>query len=175
MVRRRNLILILIGIGVLGFIAIQFIPVGNFIPALARSNPPIFREIKWDSPQTEEIVRNACYDCHSNETEWPFYAYIAPVSWLVAHDVNDGRSHMNFSEQSANDIDPEAMIDQIERGNMPLPQFQLLHPEARLTDEQKQILYAGLRASLHGTNGGSRAVQPPVATPEVGNEDSDFE
>ncbi len=148
--RRRNQILIGIGIIVIGFIVLQFIPFGNFIPVLARTNPPVTSQIAWNSPETEQLVRTTCYSCHSNETEWPFYAYVAPMSWLVLHDVNEARQKLNFSEQTADEIDPSVLVEQIDKGNMPPIQYLLLHPEARLTDEQKSALRTGLRASLHG-------------------------
>ncbi len=152
--RRRNLVLIVIVIAVLLLLAIQIIPIGSIVPALAQTNPPVQSQIVWDSPQTEQLVRGACYDCHSNETVWPAYASVAPVSWLLAHDVNDGREQLNFSVQSADQIDPEELVQQIERGEMPKPIYLPLHPEARLTDAQKQALIDGLRASLHGTRRG---------------------
>ncbi len=147
---RRNQILIGIGIIVIGFVILQFIPFGNFIPVLARTNPPVKSQIVWNSPETEQLVRTTCYSCHSNETEWPFYAYVAPMSWLVLHDVNEARQKLNFSEETADQIDPSVLVEQIDKGNMPPIQYLLLHPEARLTDAQKETLRTGLRASLHG-------------------------
>ncbi len=147
---RRNQILIGLVIIVIGFVVLQFIPFGDFIPALARTNPPVKSQIAWNSPETEQLVRTTCYGCHSNETEWPFYAYIAPMSWLVLHDVNEARSKLNFSEESADSIDPSVLVEQIDRGSMPPIQYLLLHPEARLSDAQKEALRTGLRASLHG-------------------------
>jgi glutaredoxin len=72
-------------------ILIQFIPV-------AHTNPPVTREIQWDSLQTRALAQRACFDCHSNETVWPWYAYVAPVSWRIANHVYDGRRRLNFSE-----------------------------------------------------------------------------
>jgi hypothetical protein len=63
---------------VLLFGLIQFVPYGR-----DHSNPPVYQEPQWDSPQTQELVSNACYDCHSNETVLPWYSNIAPVSWLI--------------------------------------------------------------------------------------------
>ncbi len=70
---------------------IQLIPVD-------KSNPPVVSEPTWDSPQTRALAKDACFDCHSNETVWPWYAKIAPSSWLLAQDVDEGRSALNFSE-----------------------------------------------------------------------------
>jgi hypothetical protein len=81
---------VVLGIFILAFVAIQLIPV-------SRANPQPATAIQWDSPQTEALARQACMDCHSNETVWPWYAHIAPVSWLVYYDVMRGRSELNLS------------------------------------------------------------------------------
>jgi len=82
----------LLGVVLLAF-AIQFIPYGH-----QHTDPPIVREPHWDSPRTRELTRRACFDCHSNETSWPWYARYAPVSWLVTSDVADARRDLNFSD-----------------------------------------------------------------------------
>ncbi|RUM33762.1 MAG: hypothetical protein DSY58_08810, partial [Desulfobulbus sp.] len=81
-------IMLLLGIA----IAIQFVPYGH-----AHYNPPVVKEPHWDSPRTRELFDRACADCHSNRTRWPAYADIAPISWLVTRDVNEGREHFNVS------------------------------------------------------------------------------
>ena len=84
-------IILLVVIGL--FLVIQFIPYGkDYI------NPPVVSEPNWDNPQTRELAKKACFDCHSNETVWPWYSKIAPVSWLVYRDVVEGRQLMNFSD-----------------------------------------------------------------------------
>jgi len=145
MSRTRKIVIAGITIVVIGFIAVQF--VGNFIPLFARTNPPVTYQINWDSPETERLMRTACFDCHSNETVWPWYANIAPVSWLVAKDVNEARREMNLST-GRGEIKAEEMIEQIERGDMPLPIYLIMHPEANLTAEQKQMLIAGIEATF---------------------------
>ncbi len=90
---RRALRIVLfsvIGLIVVLFIGIQFIPVN-------RTTPPVTTPIKWDSPQTEQLARRACMDCHNNETVWPWYSYVAPVSWEIYYDVVRGRQQLNFS------------------------------------------------------------------------------
>jgi hypothetical protein len=149
----RN-ILILVGVILLLFVIVQLIPWGSLIPAFAETNPPVQTQIQWNSPQTEQLVKAACYDCHSNETVWPWYAKLTPVSWLVAHDTNEGRSRLNFSTQSADQINPNELIQQIQRGEMPKGIYTIMHPSAVLSSEQKAALIAGLQASLHGTRGG---------------------
>lgn len=82
-------------IGLIGLLGIQFVPVD-------KSNPPVVSEPEWDSPQTQTLVERACYDCHSNQTKWPWYSNVAPVSWVLAHNVQEGREKLNFSELGAN-------------------------------------------------------------------------
>lgn len=133
--------------GVLALAAIQLVPYGR-----AHENPPVAAEPAWDGPRTEELVRGACYDCHSNETRWPWYAHVAPASWLLQRDVDEGRATMNFSEWR---YEPEeaafvaVAIEQVVRdGEMPPPQYRLLHGDARLSEQEKDELIAGVRASL---------------------------
>jgi len=96
-------------------------------------------------PAVAAILHAACYDCHSDETRWPWYSHIAPVSWLVAGDVKDGREQMNFSEWP-NDIPGRAakrlerISEEVEYKSMPPAKYTLLHADARLTDAQRQQL-----------------------------------
>ena len=91
------------------------------------------------------ILKTSCYDCHSNETRYPWYAYIAPVSWLVVRDVKLGRADLNFSDwagQKARDKIKilDEIAEEVEKGNMPLPVYTITHGEASLSDDQKQLL-----------------------------------
>jgi hypothetical protein len=119
-----------------------------------RSNPPGTREIRWDSDATAEIARSTCYDCHSNQTVWPWYSSVAPISWLVAKDVVDAREHLNFSTWDEPNHEAEEIIGAVEEGEMPLGRYVLLHPSARLDDATRAALVEGLRATL--------ASDPPV-------------
>jgi cytochrome c551/c552 len=134
-----KIIIIILVIGFIGFAALQLVPVD-------RSNPPVVSEPQWDSPQTRALAERACFDCHSNQTKWPWYAYVAPVSWLVAHDVEEGRANMNLSEWTPGEQNETGRV--IKRGIMPPSQYLMMHPEARLTDAEKQALIDGLAASL---------------------------
>ena len=94
-------------------------------------------------PDVATLIRNACFDCHSDETRWPFYSNIAPVSWLVASDVEQGRKHMNFSEWGTYAAKKRALKldrlqDQVTVGSMPLPKYLLMHPDARLSDADRK-------------------------------------
>ena len=125
------LILLLLGVG------IQFIPVD-------RSNPPVEEDISTP-PQIKALLKRACYDCHSNETNWPWYSQVAPVSWLLAWDVYEGREELNFSTwnryspKKRNKYIKESW-EEIDEGEMP-PWFYLpLHPEASLSDQDRTVL-----------------------------------
>jgi len=121
-------------------LAIQFIP-------MSRTNPPVIKELTWDSPKTRAFAKRACYDCHSNESRWPWYSFVAPVSWLVANDVRDARDRLNFSEISDEDR-VDHLVEHIQDGAMPLPKYLVLHSEARLSETEKKEFIAGLRRSF---------------------------
>jgi hypothetical protein len=124
-------------------LAIQLIPFGH-----THTNPPSTKDPDWDSAQTARLFHRACYDCHSDQTTWPWYSNIAPVSWLVQRDVNDGRRHLNFSHWDTPQRHAKDVALQVKRGDMP-PWFYLpMHPQARLSDEEKQMLILGAEKSL---------------------------
>lgn len=113
----------------------------------ARTNPPVVNDLAATNTPPAEItalLRAACYDCHSYETKWPLYSRIAPSSWLVVSDVNEGREHFNFSEWPTNDTRIAKKLDRINEvldyKEMPPKKYTLLHPEARLTDAQRKLI-----------------------------------
>ena len=127
-------------------LAIQLIPYGR-----NRTNPPVVQEPVWDSPATRALAKRACFDCHSNETVWPWYSRVAPVSWLIRHDVDEGREEMNFSRwENKGETDRLAgkVRSEVSKGAMPPIQYRAGHPEARLTDAEKQQLIEGLTRTL---------------------------
>lgn len=128
-------------------VLIQLVPYGR-----SHANPPVVKDVTWDSAQTKALVRRACYDCHSNETVWPWYANVAPVSWLVQRDVNEGREHLNFSEWNREQRHAKDAAASIEEGEMPMSIYLPLHPEARFTDEETKALLAGIAKSLGPQN-----------------------
>jgi hypothetical protein len=135
----------------LAMMAVALLVAAQFVP-VPRSNPPVETEVPA-SPEVREVLQRACYDCHSNETVWPWYSRVAPASWLLAWDVNEGRDHLNFStwnRLSAADRQHafEEIREEIESGAMPLPIYLPLHPEARLGDQDKAILDAWARESM---------------------------
>jgi len=153
--RTRNIILGILGLGIIGFVIFQIIPGGSINADFANpGNPPVTYTIKWDSPETEKLARAACFDCHSNETVWPAYAYVAPISWFVAHDVNDGREHLNFSEWDRPQGEADDVVEAVRDGSMPPLQYKPLHSGARLSDAQRAELVRGLEKTL--------AADPPI-------------
>ena len=128
----------------------QVVPFGR-----EHSNPPVIQEPAWDSPRTRQLAKRACFNCHSNETIWPWYSGIAPVSWLTQRDVNTGRSHLNFSEWNNPLSRPDDVVEEVQGGNMP-PWFYLpMHPEAKLTPEEQSELVRGLQRSLAVSDNGA--------------------
>ncbi|MEZ4642823.1 MAG: heme-binding domain-containing protein [Chloroflexota bacterium] len=128
-----------------GFVLIQLVPYGR-----AHENPSVVQEPNWDSPETRALVERACFDCHSNETEWPWYSNIAPVSWLVQHDVEEGRSKLNFSTWGQGRNEADEAVEVVQEGEMPMPVFLIMHPEARLSAAEKDALIRGLAATVGG-------------------------
>jgi hypothetical protein len=124
---------------------LQLIPYGR-----NHTNPPVISEPTWNSPETQMLAERACYDCHSNETKWPWYSNIAPVSWLVQRDVDEGRRALNFSDWGSSGEEGEELGEVIYRGSMPPSKYLITHPEARLSDAEKQALAQGMTSASFG-------------------------
>jgi hypothetical protein len=121
------------------FVGIQFVPAG-------RTNPPATSPLAAPEPVLA-VLRRACFDCHSNETRWPWYAYVAPVSWLVVHDTDEGREHLNFStwgtlKPTAQSSKASECVEEIEEGEMPLAPYLWMHSEARISAADLEVLRA---------------------------------
>jgi hypothetical protein len=135
----KRLALVVLGTFAAFVIGIQFMPVD-------RSNPPVTQVVDAP-PEAMTILKRACFDCHSNETVWPWYSKVAPVSWIVAGHVEMGREHVNFSmwdeydEEDIADI-MEELWEEVEKGHMPLPNYVNMHPEAVLSEADLAILKA---------------------------------
>jgi mono/diheme cytochrome c family protein len=133
----------------ISIIVLAALVVANVGPWFLQTNPPVQREPQWDSPQTRALAQRACFDCHSNETTWPVYARLAPISWLVTFDVLNGRRHLNFSEWGVRRREGDNETTRvIERGSMPPASYLTQHPEASLSADEKQQLIQGLQMSL---------------------------
>ena len=132
------------GLLVILLVVIQFFPMGK-----DHTNPPVIAEPTWDSPKTKELFDRACADCHAHTTKWPWYSNVAPVSWIIADHVVEGREHFNVSAwgvQKHNKGDEAA--EEVEKGEMPVFGYTFAHPEARLTKEEKALLIQGLKATF---------------------------
>jgi hypothetical protein len=136
----KKVVLWVVVVGAVLAVAIQFIPYGR-----DHTNPAVAQEPAWPDDATRELAVGACFDCHSNETKWPWYSHVAPVNWFLMNDVTGGREHLNFSEWQ-NDDQAIGAAESLEQGEMPPFQYKMMHSEARLSDEDKAALVEGFRA-----------------------------
>jgi len=126
-----------IGAAIAVVLAMQLYP-------MPRTNPPI--ETEAPAPDAvREILQRACYDCHSNETNWPWYAHVAPFKFFVVHHVEEGRRHMNFTTWNAFSAKKRAkrlreIMEEVDEAEMPLPSYLRLHPDAKLSAMDKELL-----------------------------------
>jgi hypothetical protein len=119
------------------FIGIQYIEVD-------RTNPSVREDLNAPA-DAKHILKTACYDCHSFETKWPWYSKVAPVSWLIVDDVDEGRKHLNFSlweslNSSKRKELKKKIWNELVNDEMPLKIYTYLHPNASLEITQKNIL-----------------------------------
>ncbi len=131
---KRGKILLVI---VLVLFAIQLVPV-------PLENPPVTAEMQAPD-QVRSLLESSCYDCHSNQTVWPWYSHVAPVSWLVYRDIKKARDELNFSlwgeyTDRRRDHKLEEIEEKVSEGEMPLKIYLLLHPDAKLSDADRQTL-----------------------------------
>ena len=134
----KKILLWIVGV----FIVMQLVPVD-------RTNKPVdkkqnFVDVLQSPKQVQEILKNACYDCHSNEVKYPKYAYVAPISWSIKHHINEGRERVNFSEWTSYNAEQkdhilDDIIESVQNKEMPLKGYIPMHPEANLTDAQRKI------------------------------------
>ncbi len=125
-----------------------------------QSNPPIdpaldIRQVLQPPADVHAVLKDACYDCHSNETQYPWYSQIAPVSWWLADHIQEGREHLNFSTfgNLAMKDRAEAMeeaAEEVQKGEMPLASYTWTHPAARLNADQRNLLVNWLNANGEG-------------------------
>ena len=125
----------------------QVVPYGR-----DHTNPPVAAEPTWDSPTTRTLAQRACFDCHSNETRWPWYSHVAPSSWLVQSDVDEGRQELNFSEFQKPFKEAREAGQTVRDQTMPPRSYLLVHPEARLSAAEREQLARGLDASVGGAH-----------------------
>jgi len=125
------------------FLLAQAVPYGR-----GHSNPPGSNEPAWDSARTRELARASCFDCHSNLTTWPWYSNVAPFSWLIQNDVNDGRDEINFSDWPRYSGEAEEVVDVVLERSMPPWYYTIMHPKAKLSKAERAELVRGLERTL---------------------------
>ena len=140
---------ILIGVAAV-LVLIQLVPVD-------RSNPPATEKLVMPD-NVQQIMQRSCFDCHSNETAWPWYSYVAPVSWLVKHDVEEGREHLNFSEwdklnQKRKMKRLEEIVEEVEEGKMPMPIYLIMHGDAEVSAAELAVLREWTQQELGNLGG----------------------
>ena len=135
----RRIVFIVLAVGVALVLAIQLVPYGRQHP-----NPPVTAEPAWPDPAVRELAVRACFDCHSNQSVWPWYSNIAPMSWLVQNHVQEGRAILNFSEWDRPQQGLREAAEIIQEGEMPPAYYRLMHRAANLTSAEKAQLAQGL-------------------------------
>lgn len=137
-------------------VMIQAVPYGRH-----HTNPPLRAEPSWDAERTRRLAVRVCFDCHSNHTVWPWFSHVAPISWLVQRDVDQGRRAVNFSEWDRRQQEARESATALRSGTMPPWSYALLRPATRLSATERQDLIRGLDATLGsrklGTKGGTGA------------------
>jgi hypothetical protein len=141
--RTGKAVKIILGILLVAFLLIQFIP--SEMPESIPGNEDDLMAMDDMDEEIALILRNSCYDCHSNETRFPWYGYVAPARWLVIKDINEGRKELNFSNWNRLEKREQIsllqdMIEEVEDGHMPLPVYTLIHTDAKLNDAEKKKL-----------------------------------
>jgi hypothetical protein len=131
--------------GLIGLLLLmQLVPYGR-----DHTNPPVIKEPDWNSPRTRELAVKACFDCHSNETKWPAYSHVAPLSWVVQRHVNVGRTVLNFSDWTRDWEHAKGQASaNVLLGDMPLASYRWLHPESKLSQAEKIELARGLNETF---------------------------
>jgi hypothetical protein len=136
-------IAITLGVLVALFGVMQIVPYGR-----NHTNPAGDVEPTWDSARTRELADRACFDCHSNRTRWPWYSSVAPLSWVIQQHVEVGRDVLNFSEWNRTYELADQAASQVNRDEMPPRSYKILHPEARLTNQERNELARGLAKTI---------------------------
>jgi mono/diheme cytochrome c family protein len=136
------------GVLLVALVAIQVIPYGR-----DHTNPPVIAEPAWDSAATRDLAVRTCFDCHSNETAWPWYSNIAPFSWLLQRHVDQGREVLNFSEWGTGEQETDEIVESVREGEMPPWDYLVAHSEGRLSGAELDTLLAGLGATFGGGEG----------------------
>jgi hypothetical protein len=147
---RRRRFLLRAGLGLLVVaVLVQLVPYGR-----DHTNPPVTQDAPWPDGRARELATAACYDCHSNQTRWPPQSYVAPFSWLLTRDVEHGRAELNLSTWDSDDGEADDAAEAVAEGSMPPRRFVLVHPDAALSDAERQLLADALEAMDRARRGG---------------------
>lgn len=141
--KKRRILKLVFLVLVLAIVVIQFIPIDRSVPEADPNND--FLAAVETPLSIQNLMKDACYDCHSYQSKYPWYAYVAPVSLWVQGHIKDARKHLNFSEWANYDAERrdhklEELVEEVGEGHMPLNSYLKAHPEARLTDAQREEL-----------------------------------
>ena len=146
----RRRFLLRAGLGLLAVaVLLQLVPYGR-----DHTDPPVTRDAPWPDGRARELATAACYDCHSNQTRWPPQSYVAPFSWLLTRDVEQGRAKLNFSTWDSDDGEADGGAEAVAEGSMPPRRYLLAHPDANLSDAERQVLVDALEAMDRARGGG---------------------
>ncbi len=139
---------------VFAFAVIQLVPYGR-----AHDNLPVIAEPEWDLPLTRELAVKACFDCHSNDTYWPWYSNIAPLSWWIQDHVDEGRDELNFSEWSWANDEVDEIAESVMEDEMPPNYYNLVPGSRKLSERDRDLLIRGLVSTFNYSDraGESRA------------------
>jgi Haem-binding domain len=150
---RRRKVLLRAGLGLLAVaVLLQLVPYGR-----DHTNPPVTQDAPWADGRARELATTACYDCHSNATRWPLQSFVAPFSWMMARDVEQGRDKLNFSTWDEDDGEADDAADAVADGSMPPRRYLLAHPDAALSGAERQVLIDALQAMDEARRGGDRS------------------
>ena len=121
------------GLGLLAVaVLLQLVPYGRDHP-----NPPVTQDAPWPDGRARELATAACYDCHSNQSRWPIQSFIAPFSWMVARDVEQGRAKLNFSTWDSDDGEADDAAEAVAVWPLPPRRYVLVHPVAAPSEEER--------------------------------------
>jgi cytochrome c len=125
-----------------------------FGPVRRQHSPALLPGVQWDDPRALALFERACQNCHSQRTEWPTYSYLPLVSWALEKDVAEARKHMDLSRWDQYSADERQDLlarigAEVRKRQMPLPRYTLLHPEARLSEAEIEVIYEWTKAQRH--------------------------
>lgn len=165
----RGKLLLLPGIALAGCALLSLVHPWGDLRSTSRNQAPILEGSKAPA-EVQQVMEAKCADCHSEKTQWPIYSKVAPASWLVERDVHEGREHLNLSRWQQYSL--ESRVDLLTKiagetrsGQMPVQQYLLLHPSARLSTAEQQLLYDWAKSERKRLRSAAAKPQKPVAAP----------